>query len=326
MSLPYLLRLFCLCAASFFLVHLVCGVAVSTFAPVASRWAFSMRPRVAVRFLFSLRLIPVLTAAVVTFALCVPSYLWLEPAATREEVGWPFLAAAILGVSLFGFSAARVFRALDSTACFTKQCKRAGSDLRIAGEVSPILLVESQAPILALAGVWRPRLVISRAVLEALSRDQLETSLSHERAHQLSRDNVKRLLLLLAPPMLPFVPGFGTLERAWTRLSEWAADDFAAAENPDRSLSLASALVRIARMGTPPRLSGICTTLVGEGSDLAERVNRLLQPAKCIPEPRVGLRLLATSAVSLLGVFVAAAILRPATLNAVHELLERFIH
>src|SRR2546430_1176329 len=81
-----------------------------------------------------------------------------------------------------------------------------------------------------------------RAILEALSAEQLAAALRHERAHRISRDNLKRLCILSAPDILPFLGGSAELERGWAKFAEWAADHAAADGNPDRSLSLAAAL------------------------------------------------------------------------------------
>jgi len=185
-------------------------------------------------------------------------------------------------------------------------------------------VVETPAPCLALAGLLRPRLLVSRDVLDALSPQQLTAALQHERAHRDSRDNLKRLLLLLSPGLLPFGAGFGCLDRAWARFTEWAADDRAVAGNPRRSLWLAAALVRVARLQTPPAIP-LASSLLGEPRDLAARVARLLDqaPARQLPERRipaapVGVWL-------LLAAGWAAVLLHPATLSTAHHLLERLI-
>jgi len=78
--------------------------------------------------------------------------------------------------------------------------------MRLPGERMAAWVVDGPAPCVMLAGVLRPRLVISRGVVAALSAEQLSAAIRHERAHGISRDNLKRLLVLLAPGILPFVP------------------------------------------------------------------------------------------------------------------------
>jgi Zn-dependent protease with chaperone function len=168
----------------------------------------------------------------------------------------------------------------------------------------------------------RPRLVVSRDVVRALSPGELAAALRHERAHQISRDNLKRLVMLLAPGILPFFRGYEVLERAWSKFTEWAADDTAVAGNPLRSLALAAALVRVARLGTSPQPSPLMTSLLGGAQDLSARVNRLLHPA---PQRERTTPILAVSATLLLSASLVTVVFQPSTLQSVHQLLEHLI-
>jgi hypothetical protein len=150
--------------------------------------------------------------------------------------------------------------------------------------------------------------------------------LRHERAHAASRDNLKRLLLLLAPDVLPvhILSGLGKLENAWIRFTEWSADDRAVDGDPRRAVSLAGALVRVARMRAPAEISPLATSLVANAGDLEARVTRLLNPAPRAQNYRKARPLfLATAA--LLSSCLLAAITAPVTLQAAHQLLEHLI-
>src|SRR5271170_5519703 len=104
MILPYMARLFCLSLACFFLVHLAVGLVVSLSAPVVLALAKRMRPNIAARFLLAARFFPAMAAGLAVAAVCVPSYLWLEPDASTEEVGLACLAAAFFGLAICAFS------------------------------------------------------------------------------------------------------------------------------------------------------------------------------------------------------------------------------
>jgi beta-lactamase regulating signal transducer with metallopeptidase domain len=185
--------------------------------------------------------------------------------------------------------------------------------------------MEDPAPLVMLGGVLRSRLVISRKVVFALSADQLAAVLRHERAHSRSRDNFKRLLVLLAPGVFPFFRGFSRLEQAWARVAEWAADDFAVAGDSHRSLTLAAALVRVARLGAVPVPPVLATSLMANGMDLSARVDRLLHFVPATAKPgRVG-RLLSGGAGVVLAASVIALMAQPVTLHAAHECLEALI-
>jgi hypothetical protein len=318
----YFFRLLCLALATFFLVHLALGVVVSTLAPAAIRIVERLRPRLAARLLLVLRLLPLGAALFVTAGLCVPSYLRFEPESSAERMGFACLAAAILGAAVWGMSIGRALRAAVRSWRYTRVCRRIGHRTHLEGESSPVLIVERTAPCLALAGIVRPRLVVSKNILRALPADQLAAALRHERAHLVSRDNLKRLLLLLAPDPLPFVRAFRPMERSWARFTEWAADDSAVAGDSRRSLSLAAALVRVARMGSAAQPT-LTSSLLADGRDLSARVDRLLHGA-----PEASERCRSFFAIgagfSLVGSLVVM-MLQPAALQGVHLLLEHLV-
>ena len=322
MTLPYLIRLLCLSLAAFFLIHLTLGLIVSLIAPAAIRVAERSRPRWAARFLLILRMLPSGMSLFVVAGLCVPSYFQLEPEATAERVGVACFAAALLGLIIWAISISRGVRASAHSLRYIRQCGRMGRQRRLAGGRSPIWVIESAGHVLALAGVMRPRLVVSRDVVSALSPRELAAALRHERAHRTSRDNFKRLLMLLTPGILPFFRGFEALERGWSKFTEWAADDTAVAGNSRRSLALAAALVRVARLGAAPQPTLLMTSLLGGAQDLSARVDRLLHPA---PQPERKTPILIVTASFLLSGSLVAVVVQPSTFHSVHQILEHLI-
>ena len=336
MNLPYLMRLWCLCLASFFLLHLALGLLVSLTAPWVIRTAFRMEACLSARLLLALRLLPAGLAGLVVAGICTPSYLWLEPDASAEEVGWGCRAAALLGLAVLGVSVARGLGAYRRSNHFVRQCERRSRKTRMGGGALPVCVVTGEAPLVALTGIFRQRLMISQLVKRALSPQQLTAVLRHERAHGLSRDNLKRLLILLSPGLLPFFRGFAGLERAWAVAAEWAADDRATEGNRRRALSLASALVRVARLNAPQPSSQmaslmalqnaplLATSLLADAAGLGARVDRLLRPTPQRQEVRSSPILKATAGLTLVA-GMAALMMQPAMLHSVHELLEDLI-
>jgi Zn-dependent protease with chaperone function len=323
---PYLFRLLCLGFACFFLIQLALGLAVAVSARPAIRLAGRLRPRPAARLLLALRLFPAGFALFVVAAICVPSYFRLEPEAASEQVGFPCLAAAFLGAAIWEISMARVLRAFARCVRHLHHCRLMGRSRRLPGEPSPVCIMDHATPFVMLAGIIRTQLVISRSVLRALSAAQLAVVLRHERAHRVSRDNLKRLLVLMAPDILPFVRIFGTLERAWARFTEWAADDHAVSADPRRSVDLAAALVRVARLGSAPPLPQLATSLLAGGQDLGLRVDRLLRAAPPCEPPRRRVPAPAAAAAVLLAAGLGAALAPPAMFYQVHLFLEHLIH
>lgn len=269
MTPSYLSRLLLLSSAAFFVVQMFLGALVAWSAPRAIRRAGAMRTRRAARWLLSLRLLPAAFSATLVALLCVPSYLQFEPHIPNEEAGFVCLAAAILGSCLCGIAIYRALSALIRSSLYLRRC--VGQESRVEGE--SVWIVRDSAG-LALAGILRPRLLLSERAVAALSSDELAVALRHEHAHRASRDNLKRLLILLSPAVFP---GLRTLEQAWRKYAEWAADDWAADGNADRSAALAAALIRVARLQSGMAMPPLVTSLVEAGEDLSQRVNRLLQ-------------------------------------------------
>jgi Zn-dependent protease with chaperone function len=324
MNFSYAFRLICLCFASFFLVHTALGMIAAGCAPLAGRLAEGMRARSAARLLLGLRLAPALLAVSAVAGLCVPSYLWFEPQTAGERVGIACIAAAVLGGLAWAAAFLRVCRGIAGTRRYSGRRGGEESTAWIPGELSPVRVVEKPTPVLLLCGVFRSRIIVSRSILSALPAEQLDAALRHEQAHRASRDNFKRLLLLFSPGLVPFSQGLAALERSWEKAAEWAADDVAAGGDEVRAVSLAAALVRVARMGVNPD-PPLVASLTAGGRGLEARVERLLRPQLGPEQPRTGIRA-AVAAATLAGVCAVAAVFAaPATLSSIHRLLELFL-
>lgn len=323
MILEYSIRLACICLASFFLVHLAAALMAIRLSPWIISIAARMRPQQAARLLLTLRLAPVCSALCVVIALCVPSYLRYEQNGATEKVGIFCLAASVLGLALCMISVGRGLHAVVHSFLITRQCPSV--EATAWGEVPAAKEDVAGMPLLALVGVVRPRLILSRRVLEVLSPEQLDAALSHEHAHQVSRDNLKRLLVVLAPNVLPFVNGFGELEHQWERFIELAADDHATCGQIGRSVALAEALIQVARLGNAEAALPLASSLCARGQDLAARVHRLLG-LEAVTAPsvrRATFPWLFSFALLCLSVLLLH---RPGVLYPVHGLLETLLH
>jgi len=317
--LPYLLRLAVLSLGCFFLIHAAFAIGINMLAP----WMLALTQRrtagSAARLLLAARLFPSLAAILLVAGICVPSYLWLEPEAGVEQVGLACLTLAFFGAASWLIAAQRGLRAMVFSVRYARHCRQ----LRFRN--TRLCLVPGTSGVFALAGILRPRLVISPDVLHRLSRQELAAALRHERAHAASRDNLKRLLLLLAPDVLPFrvLGGLRALQNAWICYTERYADDRAVDGNSRHALSLASALVRVARLRAAAQMSPLVTSLVADTGDLEARVNRLLGPAPRLENSAQAHPVFLTAAGILFGCL--AGIAAPATWQAAHQLLEHLI-
>ncbi len=334
--LPYWLRLCCLCLSVGALSY-GAGLALAAWAaPAALRriGAHATRPRLAGRQALLLRLLPLALAALAVGGLCIPSYVRLEPRGDVERIGTGVLLAAFAGACLALLGLARVAWAGVRSWRFGRACRRQGQRRSAGG--SQVLVLPADHPMMAVAGILRPQLLMTRRLWEQLSPAQIEAGLGHERAHLRARDNLKRLLLVATPAA---GARLARLETAWARYAEWAADDRAVAGDAHRSLNLASALLAVARMGSAPpmgwpREAPVASFLAPSrltgadvnARDLADRIERLLAPpapsapaaARAVWAPACAWTAASALALGLL--------LQPATLLLAHHMLELFAH
>lgn len=325
MTLAYVPRLICVALASFFLVHLAIGLIAASFTPVAIRATGRGSAKMGARCLLLLRFLPVGFAGFVVGALCVPSYLRFEENFAGEQVGILCVSAAALAVLLLAISLIRALGALARYVGYMRHCERDGRQVQIPGDISPVWVIEDPHTAIGLVGSFRPRVVVSQRILNNLSVEELGAAVRHERAHEHSHDNLKRLLLFSLPDVLPFIRIFGALERAWHRRAEWAADDEVAARGSRETLSLAAALVQVARLTSSPQLR-IVTSLLTDGSELSARVDRLLASQDARTGRKRGLAIpILRTAVIVSAVLISAA-LQPSTSFFIHCVLERLMH
>jgi Zn-dependent protease with chaperone function len=317
MMSEYWLRLVCLALASYFWIHLAAASAVALASPGAVRFSTRLAPRFAARFLFALRLLPAVVSLGIVTAVCIPSYLLFEPEAAGEQIGLACIAAAVLALlHVCASFVLALYSGLESMRCL-RQWRRDSRLERLAG--SGALVIDGEAPFLALAGFFHPRLIATRGLLRTLSAEQLEAAVQHEHAHRDSRDNWKRLILRCTPGLFPFVSGFAALDQAWAKQAELAADDRSTAGDPRRALLLADALVLVAGSCVQREPTPFVIPLLAAAAELRDRVERLLEPAQ---SPQASF---ARWPYALAATCAILAALLPFTLSFVHELLERLL-
>ncbi|HEY4933551.1 MAG TPA: M56 family metallopeptidase [Terriglobales bacterium] len=325
MILPYYLRLLCLSFATFFVAHALSWLIVRRLAPTALKIAETVSPRWSSRLLFGLRMAPAAIALFLVVGFCVPSYVWLEPHIASERVGFACILAALLGAAISAVAWVRGFLAVGRTARYVRLCQSTGVEATVGRNIARVLVLNDDVPLMAVAGVIRPRLVVSRSVMNALSDEQKEAAFRHEAAHRISRDNLKKFFFLLAPDVVPFVSGLSNLENGWTKFTEWAADDQAVDGDPQRALSLASALVKVAKMGVHPTPSYLLSSLVDDDRDLETRVDRLLREPAYAEKPLAPMVAFARNASLVIAGVAATILLWPESLGGIHRLLEHLV-
>jgi Zn-dependent protease with chaperone function len=220
--------------------------------------------------LFGLRMLPLITAGLITAAFTVPSFLLLEPRAINEPLGdIPLLLGtcgavlSLVGIWNAGLAMRRASRAIAS---WTREAQPVEPCAPV-----PVLRIFRAVPAMTAAGIIRPRVLLSGVAEFLLTTNELQTALNHEIAHVRRRDNLKKL-------MLRFVafPGMAALESAWLETTEMAADD-AAVSNAGEALDLAAALLKLSRLTPVVSAVELTAALVhSPASVMNARVERLI--------------------------------------------------
>lgn len=274
-----------------------------------------------------LRLAPAAASALFVLVLFVPSYWQYEPRESVEGFDLTLTTIAVAGVALIAASAIRGLLAWRSAARRVHRWVEHARPISAAGAMAgapPVFVVDSDQPVIALSGVYRHRLLVTRGLVDALTSTELEVVIAHELGHRRACDNLKRLAMRAAPDLLRFTRIARDLEQRWAAAAEHLADS-AAGTGAGARCALASALVKVARLRTggasvmdAAPLTEPISTLIG-GGDITARVQRLLddrQPAR--PGVSAGLA-------GLVALAAVIAIAYSPLLRAIHDTTERLI-
>lgn len=220
--------------------------------------------------LFTLRIFPLMAAALVTVAFTVPSFLLLEPRSIDEPMGGIPMTLGLAGVllAIFGLGNAglAVLRTRRTVATWTNEAEPLDT-----GSPVPVLRISPAVPAMTAAGILRPRVLMSGVAEFLLTANEMQTALNHELEHVRRRDNLKKLLLRFVA-----FPGMADLETAWLEATEMAADD-AAVSNAGEALDLAAALIKLSRLGPSGSRADLTAALIHSPvATMNARVARLI--------------------------------------------------
>ncbi len=226
-----------------------------------------------------LRLLPA-AVGIAAGALSATSYLIFEPRHDDEDTGLILLALASLACVLAAQTLGRWWIVARTTRRALRGWLDTAEPIVLPGASVPAFAVAASFPVVAVVGARRPRLIIARSVLEACPADELAAIVAHEQSHLNRRDNLRRALLMLTPDVVGWLPISKRLVADWHEASEELADDFAGANDPARRLTLARALIRVARL-VPAGASSAASlpaSALYRGENVDRRVRRLLAP------------------------------------------------
>lgn len=279
-------------------------------------------PAARARQLVWLRACPSLGAAVITTTVIAPAFAIFEPEHASEMAGPIVIMLAALALLQIGASVVVAFATLASTRAAARAWLQSALPLDVDPPAGvPAYTIESLAPIVALVGVFTPKLIAARNVIESCTTEELMAIVAHERGHLQARDNLKRWLMACAPDALRWTPWHRDIAAAWHDAAEDAADDAATRGDEGARVSLAALLVKIARLTPEPSWPAATMSPFVEKGGLDRRVRRLLTSGEC---PSTPARWLPIAAWVLLGTTLAGT-LSPAALAQVYLFVEAVI-
>jgi Zn-dependent protease with chaperone function len=256
--------------STFFVVYCASSLAVSLWWKALRRWDRQLSMRRRADLLFALRLLPLVAATIVTAVFTIPSFLLLEPRGIDEPMSVFLLLLGLAGaaVGIYGLANASIaiVRARQTIASWSDRAELASSNNNI-----PVLRISPAVPAMATAGIIHSKIMVSSVAESLLAAGELQTALNHELAHVRRRDNLKKLLLRFAT-----FPGMTALDEAWLEATEMAADDAAVSSRSD-ALDLASALIKLSRLGPADPSADLTMALIHRpASVMNARVERLI--------------------------------------------------
>ncbi len=253
----------------FVLVYGVLSLAVGLTWRGVNAWARHLPVRRLSSLLFAVRMFPLVSAAVITAAFALPSFLLLEPRAINEPMEAPLalgIFGAVLGLAGLVNAIVAMIRASRTVSNWTREAELTSTRAPI-----PVLRIRRNVPPMIAAGIVRPKILVSATTEFLLNENELGASLNHELAHVRRRDNLKKLFLRFVP-----FPGMSGLEKAWLEATEMSADDAAVATEAE-ALDLAAALIKLSRIASAEPPADLTAALVHlPGSLMNARVERLI--------------------------------------------------
>lgn len=273
-----------------------------------------------------LRLAPAIASVVFVVVFFIPSYWEYEPRESVEGFDLTLAAIAAGAAIMIAIALARgVLAWLSATRRVRQWIRHARPVRRLTPAAMPLFVVDSDQAFIALSGIRRHRLIVTRGLINALTNAELNAAIAHELGHGRAWDNLKRLAIRSAPDFLGLTRTAHELEQRWASGAEHTADRAAGPASAARC-ALASALVKVARLTSaacPVREAAVAaepiSTLIS-GGEIASRVRRLLDDPAVESRPRRARSWLVGAASAALLVATYAPLLR-----ALHETTERLI-
>ncbi len=280
---------------------LALGAVIAAIAVSLGRRALSaLAPRARHRVCWLLAVLPLGFAASTLFAATLPSLVALvEPAldhcgahggehAHLCFVHVPATAVHIELMALLAFVGAYfALRAGLAVPALVRAARTVDAlvETSVTAPTADVRIIESSRPFCFAAGLVRPRIVISRGLHDALTREERAAVVAHERAHAQRRDALSALMAQIAAST--HLPGVGAwLRRELEVAAEQCCDEAAAQVAGDRLL-VASTILKVERLAHADGSSACAQLAPAFGAcAVTRRVEALLEHPRVEPSLR----------------------------------------
>jgi Zn-dependent protease with chaperone function len=314
-----------LCLAVLFIVMAGTSLVSAAALWAATRSSRLLAPISRANLLFALRVLPLFLAVLFTVGFALPAFLRFEPRSSGEAMSWHLPVLAALGAVALSAIVVRALTVLRATSRAQRQWLANARLMKLEGVPLPIYCMDAPSPLLAVTGIFRPRIFVARAVAEVLSSKELSAAIAHEMAHVTALDNLKQFVLKISRPPR-WLKIFSKSDAVWLNASEMAADEGALAKGAS-SLELSSALVKVGRMSRQVSVNSLVAAShllpVTAESSLAMRVTHLQD---LLENDRQPIARRSTGGAFWIGSFAAVALAYLVCMNAIlpwmHEALE----
>src|SRR5262249_50869279 len=139
--------------------------------------------------LLALRLLPGTVSVAFVAAIFLPSYWVFEPRDYVEGFDVTLTFLAIAATAMIAAAAARGLQAWSRAQWRARVWTRASAPVEIEFCDAPAFAVDTPEPMMALVGVVRPRLIVTRGLMAALTQEEIEAGAAHEAAAGRARAN-----------------------------------------------------------------------------------------------------------------------------------------
>jgi hypothetical protein len=217
------------------------NIAASAIAWILARAAL-LRTESRASTLLAIRLLPFVASVVFVAGVFLPAHWRFEQPNRTESFGTVLTICAAIAVGLLAIGVWRACTVSWHGYRLGKMMRRSAIELgHDTYEVSGL-------PGISLAGILRPQVIVGSEARAALTPAELDVAIAHELAHRRSHDNLKRFVLFSVPDVFAWFRTARQLEERWQAETECLADDHSVMGSDHRALTLASALVKVARL------------------------------------------------------------------------------